>query len=164
MKFARFSLVVLVMMVCATPLFVRASRADDDAAKAATAAPTTTKAATTSAKHASSTMSPEDMAKQATAKWKDTLKITDEQAPKFEAVMTDSYKKKADAKTAAAGDKTKMKASMAEIMKDRDAQLAQVLTPDQMKTYRAKMGQMSNKAKEHMAKASSEGEKEGDKH
>ena len=150
MKFARFGLVVLVMMVCASPLFARASRADDDAAK-----PTTTPAATKAmpAKSSSMAKSPEEMAKAALAKWKNTLKITDEQAPKFEAVMTDSYKKMADAKTAAAGDKAKMKASMTEIMKDRDAQLATVLTPDQMKTYNAKMAEMMNKGKEHMAKA-----------
>jgi len=103
--------------------------------------------------------SPEEMAKEALAKWKDTLKITDEQAPKFEAVMTDSYQKMADAKTAAAGDKAKMKASTAQIMKDRDAALAQVLTPDQMKTYHEKMGEMKKKGQEHMKKAKAESSK-----
>lgn len=134
MKFVRFGLALGLMVVLASPLFAQT--------------PTTTDAAKPMAKSSAAMMkSPEDMAKQALAKWKDTLKITDEQAPKFEAVMTDSYKKMADARTAAAGDKAKMKESMESIMKDRDAALAGVLTPDQMKTYNAKMKEMAGKAK-----------------
>jgi Spy/CpxP family protein refolding chaperone len=105
---------------------------------------------TTSAFASEPTKSPEEMGKEALAKWKDVLKITDAQAPQFESVMTDSYKKMADARSAAAGDKGKMKASMKSIMKDRDESLAKVLTPEQMKTYHAKMKEMSSTAKKHM--------------
>ena len=97
--------------------------------------------------------SPEDMAKEALAKWKTTLKITDEQAPQFESIMADSYRKMADAKTAAAGDKAKMKASMQTIMKDRDDALAKVLTPDQMKIYHEKLSKAASHAKKQLSHA-----------
>ena len=99
--------------------------------------------------------SPDDMAKNALNKWKNTLKLTPEQIPQFESVMKDSYKKLADARAAAAGDKEKMKASMQTIFTERDAQLAKILTADQMKTYRQKLGEASNKAKSHWGKSAS---------
>jgi len=111
--------------------------------------------AKTSATKSATAKSPEEMAKEALAKWKEVLKLTDEQVPQFESVMTESYQKMAEAKTAAAGDKAKMKASMQTIMSDRDAALAKVLTPDQMKTYHEKLEKMSSKAKEHMSKSES---------
>lgn len=97
--------------------------------------------------------SPEEMSKQALAKWRSTLKITDEQAPQFEQVMTESYTKMAEAKTAAAGDKAKMKESMKGIMQEREEALAKVLTPDQMKIYNEKFNKAASHAKKHMAKA-----------
>jgi Spy/CpxP family protein refolding chaperone len=102
---------------------------------------------------ATTTKSPEEMAKEALAKWKTTLKITDEQAPQFESVMTDSYKKMADAKTAAAGDKAKWKTSMTSIMKERDEALAKVLTPEQMKIYHEKASKMASHYKKQMSKS-----------
>jgi len=96
--------------------------------------------------------SPEDMAKNAVAKWKDTLKLTPEQTPQFESVMKDSYEKMAEDRKDAAGDKTKMKAAMEKNMSDREAALAKILTPDQMKIYQAKMKEMAGKAKEHWNK------------
>jgi hypothetical protein len=95
--------------------------------------------------------SPEDMAKEAVAKWKSILKLSDDQVPQFESVMTDSYKKMAEAKTAAAGDRTKMKESMKSIMSDRDAALTKVLTADQMKIYHENVDKMMAKGKEHMS-------------
>ena len=80
------------------------------------------------------------------------MKLTDAQIPQFETVMTDSYKKMADAKTAAAGDKTKMKTAMQTIGKEREDALSKILTPDQMKIYQQKMAQNVSKAKAHMAK------------
>ena len=107
------------------------------------------------AKGASTTpKSPEEMAKEALAKWKTTLKLTDEQAPQFESVMTDSYTKMAAAKTEAAGDKAKMKASMDQILKDRSDALAKVLTPDQMKTYEKQVTKNVSAAKKHVAATS----------
>src|SRR5262245_5147559 len=47
--------------------------------------------------------SPDEMASEALAKWKTVLKLTDEQAPQFEAIMKDSYQKMADAKKEAGG-------------------------------------------------------------
>jgi len=104
-----------------------------------------------SASHSSKT--PEEMSKEALAKWKTTLKITDEQAPQFEQVMTESYTKMAEAKTAAAGDKAKLKESMKSIMEDRNEALAKVLTPDQMKIYNEKANKMASHAKKKMEKA-----------
>lgn len=101
---------------------------------------------------ASSTTSktPEERAKEALAKWKTTLKLTEEQAPQFESIMTDSYTKIAAAKTDAAGDKAKMKTSMDQILKDREEALAKVLTPDQMKTYEKQVTKNVSTAKKHM--------------
>lgn len=110
-------------------------------------------AATKSASSSATAKSPEEMAKEALAKWKTTLNITDEQAPQFEAVMTDSYKKMAEAKTEAAGDKAKMKASMTTIMKDREDALGKVLTPDQMKIYKEHLSKMASHAKKQMSHA-----------
>ena len=99
-----------------------------------------------------SAKTPEEMAKQALEKWKSVLKITDEQAPQFEAAMTESYRKMAEAKTEAAGDKAKMKASMQSIMKERDEALAKVLTPEQMKVYHEKVDKAVAHGKKQMAK------------
>jgi len=96
--------------------------------------------------------SPEEMAKTALAKWKGVLKLTPEQEPQFESVMTASYGKMAEAKTAAAGDKAKMKESMQSILTERSEDLAKFLTPDQMTIYHQKIDKMSSKAKEHMGK------------
>jgi len=137
MKWVRFGLVPLLVLALASMALAQA----------------TTDAKPAAAKSASTAKSPEDMAKQALAKWKTALKLTPEQEPQFTQVMTDSYQKMADAKTAAAGDKAKMKESMAGIMKDRDEALEKILTPDQMKIYTAKMAKMSSKAHEHMSKA-----------
>jgi len=67
--------------------------------------------------------------------------------------MKDSYQKMADAKTAAAGDKAKMKESMESIMKDRSDALSKVLTPDQMKTYEAQTKKNMSAAKKKMSKS-----------
>jgi Spy/CpxP family protein refolding chaperone len=110
--------------------------------------------AQTPAKHEATSVSaltPEEMAKDALAKWKATLNLTDQQVPGFEAVMTDSYRKMQAAKTAAAGDKAKMQASMQTIMKDRDTALSKVLTPEQMDTYRVKLAQATARARGHNA-------------
>jgi C1A family cysteine protease len=96
--------------------------------------------------------SPEEMAKTALAKWKGVLKLTPEQEPQFESVMTASYAKMAEAKTAAAGDKAKMKESMQSIMTERSEDLSKFLTPDQMTIYHQKIDKMASKAKEHMEK------------
>ena len=132
MRLVRLGLVPLLLLMFASSLFAETK----EAAGTAAAKPSAMMA-----------KSPEEMAKAALAKWKDVLKLTPEQVPQFESVMTDSYTKMAEAKTAAAGDKAKMKASMATIMKDREAALAKILTPDQMKTYKAKLAEVSSKMK-----------------
>jgi Spy/CpxP family protein refolding chaperone len=137
-------IVVAALATLALPLVAFAEEAAKPAAPAST-------------EHHSSApaKSPEEMAKQALAKWKTTLKLTDEQSPQFETVMTDSYTKMAAAKTEAAGDKSKMKASMETILKDREEALAKVLTPEQMKTYKSQTSKNVKSAKKHMANSSS---------
>ena len=116
----------------------------------AVSAPVAMSATSTSTKTAKT---PDEMATEALSKWKTTLKLTDEQAPQFETIMKDSYQKMADAKTAAAGDKAKMKESMESIMKDRSDALSKVLTPDQMKTYEAQTKKNMSAAKKKMSKS-----------
>src|SRR5262245_7094034 len=125
MKWMRLGLAPLLVLAIATVAF-----ADDKAATKTEAKPAS------AGKHGGSNKSPEEMAKQQTAKWQDALKLTDDQKPKFQSILQDSYQKMADAKKAAAGDKTKMKTSTQQIMAERDESLSKLLTPDQMKTYK----------------------------
>ena len=134
MRWVRF---VLVLLIAFAPASLLVTQVKADEAKSAAAAE----------------KSPEEMAKQALAKWKGVLKLTDEQTPQFESIMTDSYKKMADAKTEAAGDKAKMKASMETIMKDREEALSKVLTPEQMKTYQKQVSKNMKTAKKHASKS-----------
>ena len=138
MKFVRLAIIPLLVAAFASTVFAQGASMDS------------------TAKHASKSMSaksPEEMAKEALAKWKTTLKLTDEQAPQFESVMTDSYKKMHEAKVEAAGDKAKMKSSMETIMKDREEALSKVLTPEQMKTYDAQVTKNMKTVKKHMSKS-----------
>jgi len=111
--------------------------------------------AATSTTSTKAAKTPDEMATEALAKWKTALKLTDEQSPQFETIMKDSYQKMADAKTAAAGDKAKMKTAMDQIMKDRSDALSKVLTPEQMKTYEAQAKKNMSTAKKHMSSKSS---------
>jgi hypothetical protein len=80
--------------------------------------------------------SPQDLAMEALARWKTTLKITDAQTPRFESIMIDSYRNMARAKAAAGDDKAKLRESVLSVFKERETALAQVLTSEQMTLYR----------------------------
>lgn len=84
---------------------------------------------------APSARSPRDVAMEALARWKTTLAITDDQAPRFESVMIDSYRRMAQAKAGAAGDKQKLHDSVMAVFTEREQALTKVLTPEQMKLY-----------------------------
>jgi|SRR5580765_8139584 len=138
MKLARLVLVPLLLFAFASYAYAQ-SDATSTPAKSASMKSATAK-------------TPEERAQEALAKWKTTLKLTTEQEPQFESIMADSYKKMSEAKTEAAGDKAKMKASMETIMKDRQEALSKVLTPEQMKTYDAQVSKNMKTAKQHMGK------------
>ncbi len=138
MRLLRLTLVPLILVAFTSAAFAQGGM--DSTAKAA--APKT-----------ASMKSPEDMAKEMLPKWKKTLKLSDVQVPQFEQIMTESYQKIADAKTEAAGDKEKMKASMEQILKDREEALSKVLTPDQMKTYQSQTKKNVKTAKKKMPKS-----------
>jgi len=139
MKVVRLALIPLLLVAFASTVFAQGAGMDSTAKSASKSA---------------SAKSPEERAAEALAKWKTALKLTEEQAPQFESIMTDSYKKMAEAKTEAAGDKAKMKASMETIMKDREEALSKVLTPDQMKTYQKQTSKNVKTAKKQMSKSS----------
>jgi hypothetical protein len=141
MKLVRLALVPLLLVAFASTVFAQGAAMDSTAKPAAT--------------KSKSMKSPEEMANEALAKWKTTLKLSEEQTPQFESIMKDSYQKMADAKKDAAGDKTKMKASMDQILKDRSDALAKLLTPDQMKTYEKQTSKNVKSAKKQMKKSSS---------
>jgi Spy/CpxP family protein refolding chaperone len=138
MKLARLVLVPLLLFVFASYSYAE-GEATSSPAKSAASKPSKT---------------PEEKAQAALAKWKTTLNLTAAQEPQFESIMTASYRKMAEAKTSAAGDKTKMKASMATLMKERQQALSKVLTPEQMKTYEAEVAKSAKKHMEHMDKSS----------
>jgi hypothetical protein len=140
MKWVRLIFVPLLLMAFASTVFAQGGGMDSTA-KAAPA-------------KSGSAKSPEEKAKEQLAKWKTTLKLSEEQVPQFESIMTDSYQKMADAKKEAAGDKEKMKASAEQILKDRQEALSKVLTPDQMKTYEKQTKSNVKTAKKHMKKSS----------
>ena len=139
MKLARLVLVPLLLFAFASYAYAQSD------ATSSPAKPASTKSATAK--------TPEERAQEAMTKWKATLKLTPEQEPQFESIMADSYKKMSEAKTEAAGDKAKMKASMDGIMKEREEALSKVLTPEQMKTYEAQVTKNMKTAKKHMEKA-----------
>jgi hypothetical protein len=139
MRLLRLALIPLILVAFTSAAFAQGGM--DSTAKAAPPAKTM------------SGKSPEDMAKEQLGKWKDKLKLSDVQVPQFEQIMTDSYQKMADAKTEAAGDKEKMKASMEQILKDRQEALSKVLTPDQMKTYEKQTKKNVKTAKKKMPKS-----------
>lgn len=157
MKWIRFGLVPVLALTLATVALA------DDKTQASKPASTTKPASTAKQGGGDWNKSPDEMAKKSLDKWQGVLKLTDDQKPQFESIMKDSYQKMADAKTAAGGDKTKMKASAQTIMADRDAALAKVLTPDQMKTYNAQMAKMSSEAKKKWNKDASKDTKDADK-
>src|SRR5262245_3184190 len=152
MKWIRWSLVPMLLLALATVAF-----ADDKPAAKTEAKPAN------AGKHEGWNKSPEDMAKQQTAKWASTLKLTDDQKPKFESILKDSYQKTADAKKAAGGDKTKMKTSMQQIMAEQDESMSKLLTPDQMKTYKEEMAKKTSEAKKHWNNANKNAKSEGSK-
>ena len=90
---------------------------------------------------------PQDLAREALARWKTTLTITDAQTPRFESIMIDSYRKMAQAKASAAGDKAKLNDSVLAVFKEREAALATVLTPAQLMLYRQHVHQAASYAK-----------------
>ena len=140
MRLLRLALVPLILVAFTSTVFAQGGGMDSTAKAAA---PKT-----------ASGKSPEEMAKEQLGKWKDKLKLSDVQVPQFEQIMTESYQKMADARTEAAGDKEKMKASMEQIMKDRHDALSKLLTPEQMKTYEAQVNKNMSTAKKKMEKAS----------
>ena len=135
MKWIRLALIPMLLVALTSTVFAQAATTEAPAKSASKKA----------------MASPEEMAKESLAKWKTTLKLTDEQAPQFESIMTDSYTKMAAAHTEAAGDKAKLKASMTQLMKDRSDALSKVLTPDQMKTYESQVSKNMKTAKKHMS-------------
>ena len=139
MKLARLVLVPLLLFAFASYSYAQ-SEATSTPEKSSAAKPAKT---------------PEEKAQEALTKWKSTLKLTAEQEPQFESIMTDSYKKMAEAKTEAAGDKVKMKASMETIMKERQEALSKVLTAEQLKTYEAQVSKNAKTMKHHMDSKSS---------
>jgi C-terminal processing protease CtpA/Prc len=139
MKLLRLALVPLILVAFASTAFAQGGGMDSTAKAAA---PTK-----------SMGKSPEEMAKEQLPKWKKTLKLSEVQVPQFEQIMTDSYQKMADARTEAAGDKEKMKASAEQILKDRSEALSKVLTPDQMKTYEKQTKKNVKTAKKQMPKS-----------
>ena len=93
---------------------------------------------------------PMDVAKEVIARWKVTLKITDEQAPMFESVLMNSFRQMARAKAAAAGDKTKTYEAVLAVFREREAALAKVLTPEQMEVYLNNVHHGVSYAKKHL--------------
>jgi hypothetical protein len=98
--------------------------------------------------------SPEEMAKLIAARWKPILELSDEQTSRFEAVALDAEKRTAAARAAAGGDWAKFRESMHPILEDRNAAVAKILTPDQVKKYEAAMALARKKAAEKPVGAS----------
>jgi periplasmic protein CpxP/Spy len=68
---------------------------------------------------------------------KKELVLTKDQTPKFDAIYKESSEKMTAARTAAGDDREAMRAKMTEINKDRDAKIEKILTPDQVKKFKA---------------------------
>ena len=97
--------------------------------------------------------SPEEMAKWIAARWKPILELSDEQTARFEAVAFEAEKRTAAARAASGSDFAKFREAMRPILEERNAAVAKVLTPDQMKKYEAAMALARKKASEKPAGA-----------
>lgn len=97
---------------------------------------------------AGQTASPEVRAKSIAVRWKPLLGLTDEQTVQFEKIALDAEKRTAQARVAAGGDPARLREAMAPILKDRNAAVAKLLTPEQMKKYEAAMDLARKRAAE----------------
>ncbi|MFA6125894.1 MAG: hypothetical protein WC699_01190 [Bacteroidales bacterium] len=68
---------------------------------------------------------------------KKELVLTKEQTPKFDAIYKEFSEKMAAARAAAGDDREGMRAKMQEMNKDRDAKIEKMLTPEQVKKFKA---------------------------
>ena len=136
MKFSRFLRITLLAALCLSLMAAMGHSAQKPQSVAAPTART-----------------PMDIAREALARWKTTLKITDAQMSSFESVMIDSYRRMAQAKASAAGDKTKLHDSVMAVFREREAALANVLTSEQMQLYRAHVHQAASYVKAQVAQA-----------
>lgn len=68
---------------------------------------------------------------------KKELVLTKEQITKFDSIYKESSDKMVAARTAAGDDREGMRAKMMAINKDRDAKIEKILTPDQVKKFKA---------------------------
>jgi Spy/CpxP family protein refolding chaperone len=68
---------------------------------------------------------------------KKELVLTKDQNTKFDAIYKESGEKMTAARTAAGDDREAMRAKMNEINKDRDLKIEKILTPDQVKKFKA---------------------------
>lgn len=97
--------------------------------------------------------SSEEVAKSIAERWKTLLDLSGEQTRQFENLAFAIEKKTVDAKAAAAGDPAKLEASMTDIFKERQAAVAKILTPDQLKRYDELMARARRKAAQKAAPA-----------
>ncbi len=96
---------------------------------------------------------PEETAKSTAARWKPILGLSDAQTADFEKVALETDRRSAEARAAAGGDAARLKESMRVILADRNAAVAKILTPEQMKKYDAAMALARRKAAEKPAAA-----------
>ena len=68
---------------------------------------------------------------------KKELVLTKDQGTKFDAIYKEATEKMTAARTAAGDDREAMRTKMTEINKDRDAKIEKILTPDQVKKFKA---------------------------
>ena len=80
-------------------------------------------------------MEPEELAERQTNQMKESLKLTDEQLPKVEALNLKYAKKMKAARDEAGEDREAMRNSMMEMVKEKDVELKKILTDDQWTTF-----------------------------
>ncbi len=68
---------------------------------------------------------------------KKELVLTKDQAPKFDAIYKEFNEKMAKARESAGDDREGMRAKMTEMNKERDLKIEKILTPDQVKKFKA---------------------------
>ena len=96
--------------------------------------------------------SPEVRAEKMTARMKEKLALSDEQATKIKAINLEAAKKKDEMKKQADADRAAKKAKMKTVEQERDAKIQEVLTEEQKAKYAEMKEKMKDKAHKHKGK------------
>jgi hypothetical protein len=94
------------------------------------------------------TASPQERAQKSAMRWKETLKLSEEQTAKVEGVIQSRIEAVEKVKADASMSEDAKKAAIEKIRAEKEAELKAILTPDQQKVFDAKKDEMEKRPEE----------------